>query len=204
MHGKDISLSKALSWILRHGAIKEGLIITEEGFVAVDEILKHKSFRNYQLSDIQRVVAENEKQRFALRTDTETGILYIRANQGHSIQAIQKLDLDPILEASEAPVVIHGTYKKYWEKIKHEGLSHMSRMHIHFAPGDPGKEEVISGMRKSADLYIYIDMPKALADGLKFYRSLNNVILSPGNENGLILPKYFSKVADKHGRELQK
>lgn len=114
------------------------------------------------------------------------------------------MDLDPILEASEAPVVIHGTYKKYWEKIKHEGLSHMSRMHIHFAPGEPGKEEVISGMRKSADLYIYIDMPKALADGLKFYRSSNNVILSPGNENGLILPKYFSKVADKHGRELQK
>ena len=35
-----------------------------------------------------------------------------------------------------------------------------------------------------------------IEDGLKFYRSENNVILSPGDENGFINPKYFLKVID--------
>jgi len=32
------------------------------------------------------------------------------------------------------------------------------------------------------------------ADGFKFYRSANDVILCPGDENGLLPPKYFSEV----------
>ena len=31
-------------------------------------------------------------------------------------------------------------------------------------------------------------------DGFKFYRSANDVILCPGDENGLLPPKYFSEV----------
>lgn len=37
--GHNIQLSKALSYILRHGASKEGLQMSE-GFVFVDELLK--------------------------------------------------------------------------------------------------------------------------------------------------------------------
>lgn len=32
------------------------------------------------------------------------------------------------------------------------------------------------------------------SDGFKFYRSSNNVILCPGNEQGFLPPKYFEKV----------
>ena len=38
----------------------------------------------------------------------------------------------------------------------------MNRTHIHFAPGLPKESGVISGMRASAQVYIYIDMEKAL------------------------------------------
>jgi len=68
------------------------------------------------------------------------------------------------------------------------------RNHIHFSAGEPGQDGVISGMRKTADLKIYMDMSKAMAAGLRFFRSANNVILSPGNSNGLIPPEFFSKV----------
>ena len=33
-------------------------------------------------------------------------------------------------------------------------------------------------------------------DGIKFYRSNEFVIVSPGDENGRLLPKYFSKAVD--------
>jgi len=63
---------------------------------------------------------------------------------------------------------------------------------------------VISGMRSSCQLAIYIDIKRAIKDGFKFYRSANGVILTPGDPDGFRSPKYFIKVIDlKNKRELQ-
>jgi len=189
-----VRLSKALSWLLRHNAEKEGLVFLEGGFLPVQEVLKHKRFRGggYTLEDVQAVVAECPKQRFSLKTSQE-GALLIRANQGHSISTVE-VDLEEVVDPSQTPVVIHGTYLRNWDAIKTGGLSRMTRNHIHFSAGEPGQDGVISGMRKTADLKIYMDMSKAMAAGLRFFRSANNVILSPGDSNGIIQPEFFSKV----------
>lgn len=189
---QDVHLSKALSYILRHGAAKEGLPMSE-GFVFVDGLLKLRQFQRYSEDDIRRVVADNDKKRFTLRDDPATNRLQIRANQGHTIK-VDDLELNPITDYSEAPVVVHGTYHECWPYIKAQGLSRMSRNHIHFAPGEPGEEGVISGMRKSCEIIIFINLQKALSDGFKFYRSANNVILCPGNEDGFLPPCYFQRV----------
>ena len=83
--GRDISLSKALSWLLRHGAVKEGLNIAADGFVDVTEVLQHNSLKDSCVADIERIVTYSDKQRFCLREHPESGQLQIRANQGHSI-----------------------------------------------------------------------------------------------------------------------
>lgn len=77
----------------------------------------------------------------------------------------------------------------------------MSRNHIHFAPGLPQEDGVISGMRKSCDVYIYIDMVQAIKDGIDFYISSNNVILTEGIK-GVLPPKYFKKVLTRKGVDL--
>jgi hypothetical protein len=77
-------------------------------------------------------------------------------------QIIQDTDLIPVLHSFEIPTVIHGTYFKNWTKIKTEGLSRMSRLHIHFSSAEAGDSRVISGIRSSCQLYIYIDAEKAL------------------------------------------
>merc|ERR1711963_528262 len=89
--------------------------------------------------------------------------------------------MEEITDPAAAPKVIHGTNFKEWN-------------HIHFAAGEPGSEGVISGMRGTAQVYIYVDLAAAMGDGLRFYRSANNVILSPGNDQGVLLPKYFKQV----------
>lgn len=88
------------------------------------------------------------------------------------------------------PKCIHGTDIKAWNIIKSQGLSKMGRSHIHFAIGEPGDGKVISGCRSNCNKYIYIDMIKAMNDGIKFYLSENGVILSDGID-GVIHPKYF-------------
>ena len=54
-----------------------------------------------------------------------------------------------------------------------------------FAQGYPGDKGVISGLRKSADVIIVLDLEKALNDGISFYLSQNGVVLSSGL-NGFI------------------
>lgn len=71
----------------------------------------------------------------------------------------------------------------------------MNRIHIHFASDLPN-EKITSGMRHNVELVIYIDLVKALEADLKFYRSPNGVILSLGNTDGVIQPKFFLKVCD--------
>ena len=53
-------------------------------------------------------------------------------------------------------------------------------------------------MRASCDLFIYINIIKALADGIVFERSANGVILTKG-QNGTLEPKYFERVQNKKG-----
>lgn len=107
-----------------------------------------------------------------------------------------------LISIDEQIEVIHGTFYKNWIKIKSEGLSRINRNHIHFSTGLPSDKTVISGVRHNAELFIFINWRVAMSEGLKFYRSVNNVILSPGDENGFIKPKYFLKVCDIKGQIL--
>ncbi|XP_076015643.1 tRNA 2'-phosphotransferase 1 isoform X2 [Genypterus blacodes] len=183
-----------MSYALRHGADQMGLHMETDGFLFVEELLAHPQFRSYSLEDVERVVADNDKQRFKLRPHPEDGRLQIRANQGHSVQ-VMDLELKPVLAGSaDLPAeAVHGSYLRNWTSIQQQGLSRMKRTHIHLAVGLPGQDGVISGMRRDCDLAVFIDVPKALADGIEFFWSENGVLLTPGDSEGKLLPKYFSQ-----------
>lgn len=55
-------------------------------------------------------------------------------------------------------------------------------------------------MRVNSEILIHIDMARAMGAGIKFYRSANNVILTPGNEEGFLLKEYFSVVEQRGGK----
>jgi len=193
----DVFMSKRLSFYLRHGAEKAGLRIRNDGYVRLADILKLNEFKQHHATfeKIKQIVDENDKQRFSMMQENE--IWYIRANQGHSIKSIESEQLLQEITLSEVknyPIVCHGTYLKVWDAVKQEGLKTMSRNHIHFVPSDTVKGKgVISGMRYNCQILIYIDLYSAIKDGIKFFLSANNVILSSGL-NGQLSPKYFLKV----------
>lgn len=55
-------------------------------------------------------------------------------------------------------------------------------------------------MRISADIFVYIDLQKALDAGYKFQLSENGVILTAGNEDGFLPPEFFSRVEKRVGK----
>jgi len=185
-----------MSYILRHGASKEGLPMSDDGWVNVSEFLQLPSARKDKITihEIIYIVKNNDKQRFALKE--ENGVMSLRANQGHTIEV--DVEMTPITAISDLPsgIAIHGTYFQAWNEIKKSGLSPMRRNHIHFAAGLPGQSGVISGMRSTAEVLIYLDVEKCLAENIPLFLSANNVILSPGNSERLIPPKYFLSVVN--------
>ncbi|KAM5248468.1 tRNA 2'-phosphotransferase 1 [Ctenodactylus gundi] len=189
----DVQLSKALSYALRHGALKLGLPMGADGFVPVVSLLQLPQFHSFSMEDVQRVVDTNEKQRFTLKPGNPSTGPLIRANQGHSLK-VPELELMPLETPQALPsVLVHGTFWKHWPSILLEGLSCQGRTHIHLATGLPGDAVVPSGMRPNCEVAVFIDGPLALADGIPFFCSANEVILTPGNAEGFLLPKYFKE-----------
>lgn len=139
----------------------------------------------------------------------------IRANQGHSIKVDTEGLLTPVTrDAGNVPrIVVHGTDERAWSLIlRGGGLRRMTRNHIHFASGLPtgfktlssssddrveDAAPVISGMRMSSTVLIYIDINAALDAGIPFFVSENGVILSEGNEQGVLSYEFFTRVESR-------
>jgi 2'-phosphotransferase len=193
-------VSKTLSWLLRHHAAKEGLAIDEGGYVPCAQIIAYLKTRHLRVTidDLREITAACPKQRFEMKH--ERGKDYMRATQGHSIKTVDdEALLELIIDPARYPVAVHGTVFKFWPSIAATGLRCGSRNHIHIAIGEPGAGHVISGARATSDVLIYIDIAAAIADGIKFYVSTNNVILTRGVDNSGQLPtRYFSRVLKRN------
>lgn len=190
---KEKGLSHALSWVLRHKAVDLGLHMDRSGFVPLAEVLAvpRVARTGATREDVERVVAECRKQRFAMRGDGA-----IRANQGHSGRVAALLSDEEMLEEVErAECCVHGTYWKAWEAgIRAKGLSRMRRRHVHFSSRPFGDADIVSGMRGDCQVLVHVDVAAARAAGIRFFRSANGVLLTEGNADGFVPPSLFSRV----------
>ncbi|OOF95990.1 hypothetical protein ASPCADRAFT_48464, partial [Aspergillus carbonarius ITEM 5010] len=238
---RAVTVSKALSLLLRHAAEKEGLKIDAQGYANVADVLSWRKLKSLKVTfpEILDAVTNSDKKRFALlyaptnpstptaekekectespatKDETTTAALsasttdstpthyLIRATQGHSIKSVEAAHLLERLTLEEKEklprTVVHGTYHSAWPAIVASGgLRCMGRNQVHFATG-PGVEEVlgglgegmegekgkvISGMRRDAQVLVYVDLERALKAGCPFWRSENGVILSEGMGSG--------------------
>ncbi|SCU66363.1 phosphotransferase, putative [Trypanosoma equiperdum] len=201
---KVVTYSKALSRILRHGADKMKITISDAGYVLADDLVRCAPFSNDKaaLTHLAWVVYSNDKKRFKMAYD-ENRRVYIRANQGHSLSGINP-ELVPITSETQVPFAVHGTYYSAWERIRGCGyLSTMGRQHIHFAKGMPGSDGVISGMRNTSEVLLVLDVPLLLKESVELWESANGVLLTPGVSGTGRLPlKYISSVVDRRTNDL--
>ena len=169
---------------LRHAAHKPEVRLRKDGFVRLREILTRGNFRPYYLEEPVAVVYFHEKERHT-RVREFDGELLIRANQGHTTKVVEDdLLLEPIADPTQLCECVHGPYLVHWPFTKRQGLSKVARDHIHLANGLP-EDWKIRGMRFTAELFVYVDVLRAMEDGVVFYRSENDVILAQGFDRGL-------------------
>ncbi len=184
---KQVEQSKYMSWVLRHGLDKLSIKPDSEGYIPLQVLLKTDEKTGLTQESVLSIVKNCPKQRFGIK---QVGSEYfIRANQGHSQNIGEKICSDKLLKKLSKPIsgVFHGTYKRHLNSIKTTGLNRMSRQHIHLAKG----LDAASGKRHDNNLIVYVDMDKAMADGIDFFESANGVILTEGLD-GILPAKYLT------------
>ncbi|AGF57539.1 putative RNA 2'-phosphotransferase [Clostridium saccharoperbutylacetonicum] len=176
---EDMSISKFISLILRHKPEEIGLKLDEYGYIKTSDLIKGLNLKGYKvtISDIERIVAEDNKQRYSFNEDKSK----IKANQGHSITV--NLELQPI----EPPKVLyHGTATRFSERICKEGIKKQNRQYVHLSSDVETATKV--GKRHGELVIFKIDSDEMYKDGYKFYLSENKVWLTD-----YVPIKYLSK-----------
>ena len=165
-----VQLSKFLSLILRHKPETIGIKLDEHGWADVNELIEgvQHSGKHFNLDILNRVVAENDKQRFSFNEDKTK----IRANQGHT----KKVDVE--LEEKVPPKILyHGTLKINSASINAKGLIKMKRLYVHLS-GDIETAQKVADRRHGESIIYKINAESMNRDGYKFFQSVNGVWLT--------------------------
>jgi putative RNA 2'-phosphotransferase len=164
---RNIKISKYLSKILRHQPERIGLVLDENGWAVVDELIS-KSGMKMTPQEIEEVVRTNDKQRFSFNEDKSK----IRANQGHSIEVDVELE-----ELTPPEILYHGTATKNLDAIHKNGLLSMNRLYVHMT--DDFSVANKTGGRHGNPIVLSVNTTAMLADGLgPFFKSKNGVWLT--------------------------
>lgn len=214
----NLAISKKLTWLLRHGdPTKTGLNIRDDGFVEVDQILKKAGISFEKLCYI---VDNDPKCRFKIINESGKNLIRANQGHSFTFiedeKLLNKVKIDNNSDFIQR-IIIHGTYLDKWKTIKECGLNRMSRSHIHFVSAanfklectqqdsniceDISTDKIIkemrnyiysAGIRRNIEILIFIDMLNCVTNAeYQFYISDNGVILTRGNDQGLIDPSMF-------------
>ncbi|MEO7045196.1 MAG: RNA 2'-phosphotransferase [Ferruginibacter sp.] len=169
MSEKDTTrLSKLLSYILRHKPEEYGIVLDENGYTNVDELINKLNAHNENISleILQHIVNANNKKRFAFNDDLSK----IRASQGHSV------DVELGYTEEQPPAILyHGTVEKFLSSILKDGLQKMQRHHVHLSADKTTATKVAE--RRGKPIILEIKSGEMFSAGYKFYLSDNGVWL---------------------------
>lgn len=161
--------SKFLSLVLRHKPELIGVTLDSAGWIGVDALLSACTAhdRHATRSDLDTIVASNEKKRFVFSEDG----LKIRANQGHSVE----VDLG---HANTEPPhrLFHGTAKHFLMSIREHGLVKGKRHAVHLSANRETAHAV--GKRHGNPIVLEVDAPRMHHDGHLFQVTPNGVWLT--------------------------
>lgn len=162
-----VTLSRHLSYVLRHRPDSVGLDLDPGGWVDVDRLLAAlvADGREITRSDLSAVQAHGDKQRFEIRDGR------IRARYGHSVEV--DLDLQP---RPPPDVLFHGTVARFLDAIDRDGLRAGSRQYVHLSEDVATAEQV--GRRRGQPVVLVVDAAGMADHGHEFLAAADGVWLT--------------------------
>ena len=169
------SLSKEISYALRHAPWEYELELDEEGFVPIEQLLhalneggNYVDDRPVTKEDLEEIIRTSDKKRHEIVGGR------IRALYGHSVpQAIKK-------EIGTPPrILYHGTTTDVLPKIKDSGILPMNRQYVHLSTDQETARQVAARRKdKPAVTLLVINTAEAIANGSTFFIGNDKVWLA--------------------------
>lgn len=173
---KELKLSKAITFILRHRPFTFKVTLDKQGYCGLTDLVTalnaQEKFADVTLQDILHIVETCPKQRFEVNNGK------IRARYGHSI-----LDLE--LTPSHPPdILYHGTVTSSLKGIRAKGISEMKRKNVHLVEEyaqqfsiEAASRKIPQGRNNKVHL-LPVNTIKALMLGVNFYNTHHGTWLS--------------------------
>ena len=180
MDKRQVRLSKFLSCVLRHRPEAIGVALDAAGWASTAALVEGAIRHGWRLTlaDIERVVAENDKRRFALSPDKTR----IRATHGHTVP------VDLGLTAATPPAqLFHGTATRYLKPILHQGLVRGRRRHVHLSVDQETARRV--GIRHGVPVVLRVASEQMHRDGFPFFCSESGIWLTEH-----VPPRYLTRL----------
>lgn len=162
------SVSRTLSYWLRHAPEVGGFALDAEGWASTDDVLAglRSRFADIDFDGLLRVVETNDKQRFEFSPD----LARLRARQGHSVE------VDLALSAVTPPrILYHGTSERFAAAIFGKGLLPMGRHHVHLSQDQETARRV--GARRKGPIVLEVAARRMHEAGHRFFVTGNRVWL---------------------------
>jgi len=173
----DFEISKFLSYVFRHKPEEIWILLDENWWVSVVELLKKLPF-DLDISKLKLIVKENDKQRFSFSDDFQK----IRASQWHSIAV--DLNLEEIVPLD---ILYHWTAEQNLNSILKNWLDKRQRHHVHLSSNIETASKVWERYWKL--VLLKIDAKKMYDEWIIFFISQNWVYLTD-----FVANKYISVI----------
>lgn len=163
------SVSKYLSYLLRHNPGSIGLSLDREGWAEIALLVELARCDERELTPalIEQAARENDKQRFEISADGK----FVRARQGHSVS----VDLG-LVPAVPPAVLFHGTVARNLPSIRAQGIAKGARHHVHLSATRETAEKV--GARYGKPVVLEVQASQMAKAGFLFYVTGNHVWLT--------------------------
>ena len=134
--------------------------------------------------ELYRVVRNSDRRRFQVKQESEVSM--IRAVQGHSMSFVEASRIMERIgvDGNPAPVrCVHGTSAENMESILARGLiagglrSRRNQIHLFPCEEQTGRHP---RLRHRYQIAVHVEVRRAAEDGVVFYRSANDLILTSG------------------------
>ena len=178
-------ISKKISQLCRHDS---RIYRRKNGFIEMADVISHGDMRALSATreDVYRIVqgdGGNFKKRFELGK-MENGKSAIRTSQGHSVNS--GVTSEYLQNIGNPGVVVHGTTLENARSICRHGLERVDRLHIHLGRMiKDHRGERAEGIRNHSETGVIFDGGGCVEEGVIFFRSANDVILTEGLDGRL-------------------
>jgi len=157
------SLSRFLSYVLRHAPQEFGLVLDHCGFVSLDSLLAaintESRWKWVRKEDLLNLIASSPRRRFEIRDGR------IRAPYGHT--ALRMMAYESVVPPE---YLFHGTARRFSSSIERSGLLPVRRGFVHLSRSV--EEALTVGKRRDHNPVVYrIHALTAHKEGIQFFNA---------------------------------